>query len=80
VTAGPGRLKPAREGAAHGRAGEEAAAQEGSFQGVVAVGAAAAESCGLAGGVEAGDVGADFAKACPVRSVSMLPRVLRVMM
>jgi hypothetical protein len=27
-----GRLKPAREGAAHGPAGEEAAAQEGAFQ------------------------------------------------
>jgi hypothetical protein len=57
--------EPGRQGAAHCPAGEEAAAQESSFQRVVAVGAPAAEACSLAGSVQAGDADAVLRERLP---------------
>ncbi len=55
--AGPGALslKGFRGGASGGASGEDAAAEEGAFQGVVAMDTATAESGGFADRIEAGD-------------------------
>ena len=55
--AGPGALslKGFRGGASGGASGEDAAAEESAFQGVVAMDTATAESGGFADRIEAGD-------------------------